>query len=75
MKTSATDLRTHLYGWLDKILVTGEPLEVYRKGVKLVIARADGSTRLSRLPKRDTIIGDPDSLVSIDWSREWKATL
>jgi hypothetical protein len=75
MKTSATDLSTNLYTWLDKVLMTGESLEIDRKGVKLVISRADRGTRLSRLPKRDTIIGSPDGIVSIDWSTEWKGTL
>jgi hypothetical protein len=72
MKTTATEFRTHLFTWLDKVIATGDFLEIERKGVKLSISRQDRGPKLLRLPKRPTIVGDPASLLGLDWSSEWK---
>ena len=49
-----------------------QPLEIERKGRKLRIVSAEPVSRLTRLAKRKCIKGDPEKLVSIDWSSEWK---
>jgi hypothetical protein len=72
MKTSATDFRSNLFTWLDRVIATGEALEIERKGIKIRIERQDGAPRLSRLPKRPTMVVDPENLVHNDWSTEWK---
>ena len=73
MIVTASQLRQDIYQLLDRVLETGQPLEVERKGRKLQIAPAAAGSRLARLPKRKCIKGNPEKLVSIDWSAEWKA--
>ncbi|GAB6091499.1 type II toxin-antitoxin system Phd/YefM family antitoxin [Spirochaeta dissipatitropha] len=71
MKTTATDLRTHLARYLDHVLETGESVELERRG-RIVRISADAPvSKLSCLKKRDTIIGDPESLLQIDWTDTW----
>jgi len=72
MAISSTKLRENIYALLDEILETGKPLEVDRKGRKLLIIPEPPKSKLARLRKRGTIKGDPEDLVSMDWSGEWK---
>lgn len=72
MKTTATDLRANLYSYLDRVLETGEPLEIERKGRRLMIVAATRPSRLERIARRDTLACDPDDIVHIDWSGEWR---
>jgi len=65
-------LRQDIYQLLDRVIETGQPLEIERKGRKLRIVPAESVSRLARLRKRKCIKGDPEKLVSIDWSSEWK---
>jgi hypothetical protein len=75
MKTTVTDLRSHLYTWLDRVLETGEVLEVQRKGVVLRISREESLSRIERLPKRPTMLVGPDAIVDQEWSGAWKGEL
>jgi hypothetical protein len=72
MNTAATDLRTHLYTYLDRIAETGEVLEVRRKGVVLRISREPSFSLIGRLPKRATMLVDADAIVNQEWSEAWK---
>lgn len=72
MTVSSTKLRENVYALLDEVLETGTPLEVERKGRKLLILPQDPVSKLSRLRVRPTIKGDPEDLVHLDWSGEWK---
>lgn len=71
MNTTATDLRTHLYSYLDRIAETGEVLEVQRKGVVLRISREHSASRIGRIPKRPTMLVEPDAIVNQNWSEVW----
>jgi antitoxin (DNA-binding transcriptional repressor) of toxin-antitoxin stability system len=71
MNTTVTDLRSHLYTWLDRVLETGEVLEVSRKGVVLRISREHSPSRIERLPKRPTMLVDPDAIANQEWSEAW----
>jgi hypothetical protein len=71
MNTTVTDLRSHLYTWLDRVLETGEVLEVRRKGVVLRISREHSASRIGRIPKRPTMLVDPDAIVNQEWSEAW----
>jgi hypothetical protein len=81
MKVTATRLRSELYRILDRVLETGESVEVVRaKGT--VVLRPAVSERVARRkgkskpkPKRDLVVGDPDDLVHFDWSKHWKPYL
>ena len=72
MTLTASRLRSDVYRLLDRVLETGEPLTVERKGKRLLIVRAPGGGgRLAHLVPRDCIKGDPEELVHIDWSDTW----
>lgn len=70
---SVTRLRADLYRVLDEVLDTGIPVEVERRGRKLLIVPAERGGRLARLrPHPDYLQGDPQALVHLDWSDEWR---
>jgi hypothetical protein len=72
-KVTATELRKNIYKFLDEVLSTNTPLEIERKGKRIIIAPADRGSRLDRLePHTDCIVGDPEELVHLDWSGEWR---
>lgn len=72
MTVSSTKLRENVYALLDEVLATGNPLEVERKGRKLLIVPQKPVSKLVRLAPRPTIKGDPEKLVHLDWSDQWK---
>lgn len=70
---TASELRQNVYRLLDEVLRTGKPLEIERGGRRLRIVPVDAPAKLARLePHPGTIIGDPDELVHLDWSGEWR---
>lgn len=72
MKT--TELRKNIYNVLDRVIKTGEPVEIERKGTKLKIIREKGVSSLERLKgkkKKKAYKGDSDEVIHIDWSKEW----
>ncbi len=73
MPITASKLRENIYNILDEVIETGVPVEVTRKGktLKIVPENVKRIRDLSKLPKRDCIVGDPDDLVHIDWMSEW----
>lgn len=74
MRLNATKLRSDLYRILDRVLETGEPAEVERRGRLLRITPVAPSKDLDALPARpDRILGDPDDLVTLGWADEWRA--
>jgi antitoxin (DNA-binding transcriptional repressor) of toxin-antitoxin stability system len=73
MKVSATQLRADIYRLLDRIIETGQALEVERRGVTLRIAPTSRRP-LAELfpPDNDLVVGDLDDLVELDWSDTWQ---
>jgi hypothetical protein len=71
MAIKATHLRQNIYRILDRILETGIPVEIERKGKKLKIIPERPVSKWDRLEKHNVIKGDPEELVHIDWSDEW----
>jgi hypothetical protein len=66
-------LRANIYRILDRVLESGVPVEVERRGRRLLIIPAERGSRLANLrPHPDSIPGDPEDLVHQDWSGEWK---
>ncbi len=68
---TASKLRENIYGILDQVLETGTPVEVIRKGKVLKIVPEQKPDKLSRLKKRNYLVGDPEDIVHMDWSSEW----
>jgi hypothetical protein len=71
MKVTASKLRENIYNILDQALETGIPVEVERKGRILKIVPEAKPSKLAKLKKRDCLIGDPESIVHMDWLKEW----
>ncbi len=74
MVVTPSKLREDIYNLLDRVLESGEVLEVKRKGkiIKIVPPQKNGS-KLQRLTAHpDAVVGESDDLVRIDWSSEWK---
>lgn len=72
MKVTASALRADIYKLLDRVLETGVPIVVDRKGKQLRIVPVGQTPKLSRLASRpDYLRGDPEEIVHIDWSGEW----
>lgn len=72
-RLTASRLRADIYQVLDLVLESGVPAEIERKGRVLRIVPDAMPSRLERLVERPTFIkGDPDDLVHLDWSAEWR---
>ena len=71
MVITASKLRENVYTLLDEVLDTGKPLEVTRKGRLVRIVPDKPPSKLSRLKRRDCVVGDPESIVHLDWLNEW----
>jgi antitoxin (DNA-binding transcriptional repressor) of toxin-antitoxin stability system len=72
-RMNATQLRIELYRVLDRILETGEEVEIERNGRLLRISPKKAAGAWDRLVERPGAVrGSPDDLVDIDWSDEWK---
>jgi prevent-host-death family protein len=72
MKVTASELRANIYRLLDQVAQTGEPIEIEREGRLLRIVAVVGPRKLDRLVRRDAVVGDPNDLVHMDWSDEWR---
>ncbi len=73
MPISATKLRANLYKVLEQVAKSGVPVEVEHKGRRLKIVPGEPPNKLSRLkPHPGYLKDDPESIVHIDWSEEWK---
>ena len=69
---SATRLRQNLYNILDSVVDTGVPVEVERRGRLLRIVPEERVSKWDRLTAHRIVVGDPDELVHMDWSHEWR---
>lgn len=72
MKVTASELRQDIYRILDAVIETGVPVEIERHGKILRIVPPEAGSRISRLPQRDYLNAEPDEIVHLDWSGEWK---
>lgn len=79
MSITPSALRADLYRYLDRVLETGEPLEILRNGHVLRIVVADPPSiaperaggKLSRLVRRDVGVADPFALADEGWADAW----
>jgi hypothetical protein len=73
---SNLDVQNDIFQLLDKVIKTGVPVEIERKGKRLLISPAEKRRDLDSLEEHpEFIVGNPDDLVHIDWSAEWKPQL
>lgn len=70
-----SQLRQDIYRLIDRVLETGEPLEIDRRGRRLRLVADEPVDRLSLVrTEPGVIVGDPEDLVHSDWSLEWDAS-
>lgn len=76
---SASQLRQDIYRLLDRVLETGEPLEIERSGQRLIVIPAPAhltvatQARLQGIrPHPDAVTGDPADLVDVGWADAWR---
>jgi hypothetical protein len=72
MKLTASKLRENIYRILDDILETGRPVQIERRGRKLRIVPEEACNKLDNLKARSYLLTDPEDLIHLDWSGEWK---
>jgi len=72
MAISISALRQNIYKLLDQVLKTGTPLEIDRNGERLLIVPGPDHDKLKKLRKRKVMKCEPEELVHMDWSVEWK---
>lgn len=75
MAITASQLRQDIYRLLDRVLESGEPLEIERKGRRLRVVPDERPSRLASLePHPDAVTGDADDLVAgampLSWTRD-----
>jgi hypothetical protein len=76
MSIKVTELRADLYRIVDRVIETGIPVEIDRNGVKVMLVAERKKTKLENLTAHPgTIVGDPEDIVHMDWSHEWKGKL
>jgi len=75
MSVNASTLRENIYRLLDQVLETGQPLEIERKGKLLRVVPVAEPSKIARLVKHDCLRGDPEAIVHLDWSDEWRYDL
>ena len=68
---SITALRSQLFKIVDRIIETGIPVEIERKGHKLKIVLEEKKSKFDNLKRRNCIVGDPDELIGLEVG-EWK---
>ncbi len=69
----ATNLRKNLFRILDKAARTGKPIEIESKGRRFKIIALERPGRFANLQKHpDVFSGELDSLINVDWMREWR---
>jgi hypothetical protein len=76
MSIKLTELRADLYRIVDHVIETGIPIEIDRNGVKVMLVPERKKSKLENLTAHPgTIVGDPEDIVHMDWSHEWKGKL
>jgi hypothetical protein len=72
MKMSASKLRENIYRILDEVAESGVAVTIERRGRILRIEREARTGKLSRLQRRRFLKVEPEELVHLDWSHEWR---
>ncbi len=72
MRMKTTAFRASIYKVLDRLEETGDTLEIERKGKLFRIELVKDASKLDRLVKREIMSGDPEEIVSNDWSHMWR---
>lgn len=72
MAMSVSNLRANIYRVVDEVLATGVPVEIVRNGRIVRLVPEQPESKLAKLERRDVLRCEPDDLLNLDWSSEWK---
>ncbi len=73
MAITASELRRTVYRVLDRVVDTGQAVEIERRGRRLRIIAAEPVSKLGRLISRpDYLRVEAADIVRMDWSDEWR---
>ena len=73
--TSGEQIR-NIIELVDRVIETGKSVEIECNGKRLLISIAKSPSKLDHLEYHpDFIVGDPEDLVHVDWSSQWKPDL
>ena len=64
-KLTLTTLRENLFAVADRVIETGVPVAIERRGKTLLLAPQEPARRLARLRRRKLIKGTPSRLVGV----------
>ncbi len=69
---TATELRRDVYRVLDRILETGTPQEILRRGRRLMIVPSEPKRRrFENAPKHEVLNCSFEDLVATSWEHSW----
>lgn len=72
-QVSIEDLKKDMANLLDEVIETRIPIEIEIKGKRLLISPVESPSKLDRLEEHPGfMVGDPEDLVHLDWSSEWR---
>jgi len=72
---SLSKFRENIFNISDEVIRSGVPVLIKRKGKILKISvevPVDKLKPLAQLPKRKILKVEPDEIVHLDWSKEWR---
>ena len=72
MRVTASKLRENVYRILDEVIETGVPVEIERRGRVVKLVPVEPPSKLENLPPRPYLRAEPEDLVHLDWSEEWR---
>ena len=72
MMIKPSQFREDVYNLLDRVIETGVPLEIKRKGKILKVTLDKKAGKLSNLKKRKVMSTNPDYYIHLDWSKKWR---
>jgi len=75
MIVNATKFRSNLYRLLDDVIETGNSLKVKKNNNILEVSLKKKPSKIDRLTKHDCLNCSPESIIHIDWIKEWKNDL
>lgn len=72
MMIKPSQFREDIYNLLDRVIKTGAPLEIKRKGKVLKVTLDKKASKLTNLKKRKVMTGNPEDYVHLDWAGKWR---
>jgi len=73
MTITPTDFRKNLFNILDRLLLTGEVLEINRNGEIFKVIPPKKQSKFDKLVQRNNVSNcNNDELINNNWGDEWK---